>query len=112
MSLTPADALEAVARATMTLSSPQVKVSTITNDGEDGPDLRMSLAQYVLWSVAAVLEERYIGDYETETKDALKEQLKTSLDEFEKEIDEGLRASGVTLGRLGGRRTRRAKNRK
>jgi hypothetical protein len=111
MSLTPADALQAVAEATMTLSSRQVTVITV-KDAENGPDLRMSLAQYVIWSVAGVLEERYIGYGDTETKDALRVQLKESLGEFEEEVDEGFHAAGVILGRLGGRRTRRANNRK
>lgn len=104
MSLTPVDAVQAVAEATMTLDRPQVKVSTITKDGEDGPDLRMSLAQYVIWSVASTLMEKYARD---DDKEALKAQLKSSLGEFEEEIDEDIHPAAVTLGRLGGRRTRR-----
>lgn len=112
MSLTPAEALQAVAKATMTLAGPRVKVSTSTRDGDDGPDLRTSLAQYVIWSVASVLEENYIGGEDADATNALTAQLKTSLGEFDKEVDDGIHPSTITLGKLGGRRTRRTTKRR
>lgn len=104
--LTPAEVLQAVAEATMTLQSKRVKIFTV-KDGEDGPELNGTLAQYVVWSVAGVLEEKHIGDGDTETKGALKEQLKTSLDEFEEEVEEGYHAAGLVMGRFGGAKTTR-----
>ncbi len=96
----------------MTLQGKPVTILTV-KDGNDGPKLRGDLAQYVLWAMANVLEEKHIGDGDTETKNALLEQLKASLGEFEEEVDQGYHAAGFSMGRLGGaRKTRRRTQRR
>jgi hypothetical protein len=108
MSLTPADVIQAVAEATMILDK-RLKMNTSTPDGDDGPTLTPTLSQYILWSTASTLVEKYIGD---EDVAALMTQLKLSMDEFESEVDAGLQPSSITLRMIGaGRRTRRTRRR-
>jgi hypothetical protein len=113
MSLTPAAALQAVGDAAALLDDTHIKIFTTRGDGKDGPKLDGNLAQYVVWTVAGVLEEKHIGDGDTETKNALLEQLKASLGKFEKEVDKGYRTNGFSMERSGGgaKNTRRRRRR-
>lgn len=107
MSLTPAQVIRALAESTMILNK-TITMYTSTPDGEDGPTLKPTLSQYILWTTASTLADRYIGEGDSKTRDEMMTQLKKSMDEFEDEVDDGLQPSGITLRMISaGRRTRR-----